>query len=138
MMVQQFKEIMMKAIVTGSFDPFTLGHLEIVRYATYKYDTVYVVALNNENAALNALKNEKNALEKELADLKDNLVQAESGNDGIKAEIAAKENEIRSFETAISNKIIEKYGLYTYDDFADYVTYEDFGAVGDGKAPKSS
>lgn len=38
----------MKAIVTGSFDPFTLGHLEIVRYACSKFDTVYVVALINE------------------------------------------------------------------------------------------
>ena len=36
----------MKAIVTGSLDPFTLGHLEIVKYALTKYDTVYVVALN--------------------------------------------------------------------------------------------
>ena len=37
----------MKAIVTGSFDPFTLGHLELVKYASSKYDIVYVVALNN-------------------------------------------------------------------------------------------
>ena len=38
----------MKAIVTGSFDPITLGHIELVRYACQKYETVYVVALVNE------------------------------------------------------------------------------------------
>ena len=38
----------MKAIVTGSFDPITLGHMELVKYACRKYDTVYVVALINE------------------------------------------------------------------------------------------
>lgn len=38
----------MKAIVTGSFDPITLGHMEIVRYAREKYEQVYVVALINE------------------------------------------------------------------------------------------
>lgn len=38
----------MKAIVTGSFDPITLGHMEIIKYACEKYDEVYVVALVNE------------------------------------------------------------------------------------------
>ena len=37
----------MKAIVTGSFDPMTLGHCELVRLASEKFDTVYVVALVN-------------------------------------------------------------------------------------------
>lgn len=37
----------MKAIVTGSFDPITLGHMELVKYASERYDTVYVVALVN-------------------------------------------------------------------------------------------
>ena len=39
----------MKAIVTGSFDPMTLGHCELVRLACEKFDTVYVVALVNAN-----------------------------------------------------------------------------------------
>ena len=38
----------MKAIVTGSFDPITLGHIELIKYACEKYDEVYVVALVNE------------------------------------------------------------------------------------------
>lgn len=37
----------MKAIVTGSFDPITIGHMELVKYASERYDTVYVVALVN-------------------------------------------------------------------------------------------
>ena len=37
----------MKAIVTGSFDPFTLGHFEIVKKALEKYDEVYVVVFTN-------------------------------------------------------------------------------------------
>ena len=39
----------MKAIVTGSFDPMTIGHYELVRLATEKFDEVYVVALINAN-----------------------------------------------------------------------------------------
>ena len=39
----------MKAIVTGSFDPMTIGHHELVRLACEKFDTVYVVALVNAN-----------------------------------------------------------------------------------------
>ena len=38
----------MKAIVTGSFDPITLGHMELIKFACEKYDQVYVVALVNE------------------------------------------------------------------------------------------
>ena len=38
----------MKAIVTGSFDPITLGHMEIIKYACKKYEQVYVVAFVNE------------------------------------------------------------------------------------------
>lgn len=39
---------MKKAIVTGSFDPITIGHMELVKHASGNYDTVYVVALVNE------------------------------------------------------------------------------------------
>ena len=38
----------MKVIVTGSFDPITLGHMQIISYASQKYEKVYVVALVNE------------------------------------------------------------------------------------------
>ena len=39
----------MKAIVTGSFDPMTIGHCELVRLASKKFDEIYVVALINAN-----------------------------------------------------------------------------------------
>jgi pantetheine-phosphate adenylyltransferase len=35
------------AIVTGSFDPITVGHVGIVRRAAAEFDRVYVVALSN-------------------------------------------------------------------------------------------
>ena len=37
----------MVAIVTGSFDPITTGHLEVIREVAKEYETLYVVALLN-------------------------------------------------------------------------------------------
>jgi len=52
----------MKAIVTGSFDPITLGHMEIIKYACEKYEQVYVVALVNENKEYMFTMEQKKAL----------------------------------------------------------------------------
>lgn len=38
---------MSSVILPGSYDPVTLGHLEIIRRAAEKYDEVYVVAFVN-------------------------------------------------------------------------------------------
>ncbi len=38
---------MKKAIVTGSFDPVTLGHLNIIKRAAEEYDEVYAVIFTN-------------------------------------------------------------------------------------------
>ncbi|MBO7304434.1 MAG: pantetheine-phosphate adenylyltransferase [Clostridia bacterium] len=38
---------MSSVILPGSYDPVTLGHLEIIRRAAEKYDEVYVVAFIN-------------------------------------------------------------------------------------------
>ena len=38
---------MKKAIYAGSFDPFTKGHLEIIKQATKIFDFIYVVIANN-------------------------------------------------------------------------------------------
>jgi pantetheine-phosphate adenylyltransferase len=35
------------AVVPGSFDPITLGHVDIIRRAADVFDTVYVAVLNN-------------------------------------------------------------------------------------------
>lgn len=70
----------MKAIVTGSFDPFTLGHLEIVRYASQKYDTVYVVALNNEEKSyMFTLEERKRIIELSVSELNNIVVDAYDG-----------------------------------------------------------
>ena len=70
----------MKAIVTGSFDPFTLGHLEIVKKALEKYDEVYVVALNNEQKTYMFSGNERKAIiEKSTEKLSGVIVDAYSG-----------------------------------------------------------
>ena len=60
----------MKAIVTGSFDPFTLGHFEIVKKALEKYDEVYVVALNNDQKTyMFSLSERKSIIEKSTEEL---------------------------------------------------------------------
>ena len=70
----------MKAIVTGSFDPFTLGHLEIVKKALEKYDEVYVVALNNEQKTYMFSENERKAIiEKSTDELNGVIADAYSG-----------------------------------------------------------
>ena len=33
----------------GSFDPFTVGHLDVLRHAATLFDTVYVSVLNNQS-----------------------------------------------------------------------------------------
>ena len=70
----------MKAIVTGSFDPFTLGHFEIVKKALEKYDEVYVVALNNEQKTyMFSLSERKAIIEKSTEKLSGVIVDAYSG-----------------------------------------------------------
>ncbi len=70
----------MKAIVTGSFDPFTLGHLEIVKYARDKYDTVYVVALNNEEKSyMFSLEERKELIACSVSDVVNVIADAYSG-----------------------------------------------------------
>lgn len=38
---------MKKAMITGSFDPITVGHVDLVRRAARLFDTVYVVVFAN-------------------------------------------------------------------------------------------
>lgn len=39
----------MKIIYPGSFDPITLGHLDIIERVSEKFDEVYIAILNNKN-----------------------------------------------------------------------------------------
>ena len=64
----------MKAIVTGSFDPITLGHMEIIKYACEKYEQVYVVALVNEAKVYMFTMEQKKALIEKAVDGLENVV----------------------------------------------------------------
>lgn len=41
----------MKAVFAGSFDPFTMGHLDLVRRAAMQFDFVHIVILENPGKA---------------------------------------------------------------------------------------
>ncbi|MBQ7352875.1 MAG: pantetheine-phosphate adenylyltransferase [Clostridia bacterium] len=70
----------MRAIVTGSFDPFTLGHLEIVKRALEMFSEVYVVALVNENKQyMFTMEQKKRILELSTKELKNVVVDAFAG-----------------------------------------------------------
>ncbi len=70
----------MKAIVTGSFDPITLGHLELIKYACEKYDQVYVVALVNEaKEYMFTMEQKKKLIELAVSDFKNAIADAYVG-----------------------------------------------------------
>lgn len=70
----------MDVIVTGSFDPFTLGHLRLVEYARQKYDKVYVVALvNNEKDYMFSLEEKKEIIKHSVAHIDNVVVDAYAG-----------------------------------------------------------
>lgn len=106
----------MKAIVTGSFDPFTLGHLEIVKKALKKYDTVYVVALNNEQKTyMFSLSERKEIIEKSIGELSGVIADAYSGltadymnQNGITNIVRGVRNEEdRAYEVRLAEKMQE-------------------------------
>lgn len=70
----------MKAIVTGSFDPITLGHINIVKKACERFEQVYVVALNNEaKEYMFSLEKRKQLIEASLKNVKNVIVDAYDG-----------------------------------------------------------
>ena len=70
----------MKAIITGSFDPITLGHVELVKKASNFFETLYVVALLNEKKKYIFSLNEKKEIMKlSLSDFENVIVDAYDG-----------------------------------------------------------
>ncbi|MBQ7788080.1 MAG: pantetheine-phosphate adenylyltransferase [Clostridia bacterium] len=70
----------MKAIVTGSFDPITKGHLEIVKYASENFDTVYVVALiNEEKDYMFTMQQKKELIKASTSEFKNVIADAYNG-----------------------------------------------------------
>ncbi|MCQ2430068.1 MAG: pantetheine-phosphate adenylyltransferase [Clostridia bacterium] len=41
---------MKRALIPGSFDPITVGHLDVIRRTAAKFDRVYVAVMTNNNA----------------------------------------------------------------------------------------
>ena len=70
----------MKAIVTGSFDPMTIGHCELVKLASEKFEEVYVVALINANKNhMFTLEQRKKIIELSTNDLSNVIADAYDG-----------------------------------------------------------
>lgn len=80
----------MNAIVTGSFDPMTIGHYELVKMASEKFDKVYVVALvNKDKNHMFTLEQRKKIIELCVSDL-DNVIA--DAYDGLTADYMHKMN----------------------------------------------
>lgn len=75
------KGIKMKsAIYPGSFDPVTLGHVDIIKRAAEIFDELYVSVLNNsEKTSLFSVDERVNMLKEVTADLPNVKVEAFSG-----------------------------------------------------------
>ena len=70
----------MKVILPGSYDPITLGHLEIIKRAAEKYDEVLVVAFVNPEKKYHFSEGERLAMLKlATADIKNVTVDFSSG-----------------------------------------------------------
>ena len=70
----------MKAIVTGSFDPITIGHIDLIKKASKEYDTVYVVALvNSSKKSMFSLDERKEIMVLSLSDIENVIVDAYDG-----------------------------------------------------------
>ena len=70
----------MKAIVTGSFDPMTVAHIELVDKACRMFETVYVVALvNADKKHMFTLDERKKFISLSLNDKKNVVIDAYDG-----------------------------------------------------------
>ena len=70
----------MKAIVTGSFDPITIGHFEIIKKIALDYEEVYVVALINENKEyMFSLEQRKELIYKSISSIPNAIADAYGG-----------------------------------------------------------
>lgn len=71
---------MTKVIYPGSFDPLTLGHLDIIKRAASMFDEVYVgVLVNREKTPLFSLEERVNIINKAICDLPNVKVEAFEG-----------------------------------------------------------
>ncbi len=68
------------AIVPGSFDPITIGHLDLLRRAAKDYDTVYLaVMINSEKQYMFTMEQRKRIAQAAVRDLDNVVVIASDG-----------------------------------------------------------
>ena len=68
------------AIVPGSFDPITYGHISLVKYAAERYDTVYLaVMINDQKQYLFSLEEREYIAKLALEDIKNAVVVSSRG-----------------------------------------------------------
>ena len=78
------------AVCPGSFDPITLGHLDIITRAAAMFDKIIVVVMNNTSKHYNFSDEERvNMIKKSVSELKNVEVDI---YDGLLAEYAAQKN----------------------------------------------
>lgn len=108
----------MKAIITGSFDPITLGHIEIIKKTSKFFNELYVVALLNDNKEyVFSLDEKKELMELSLEDLPNIKIDV---YDGLTADYMHKYG-IKKIVRGIRNDADETYekklaeAMNTYD-----------------------
>lgn len=83
----------MKALFAGSFDPFTLGHLDIVKKTLKEYDELIICISNNEaKKHLFSQEDRKRIIEAALADLQTSKKITIVCNSGTTVDVAIKYN----------------------------------------------
>ncbi len=71
---------MSKAIYPGSFDPVTLGHMDVIRRAAGIFDEVVICVLNNVNkSALFSVQDRVKILQEATKDIENVVVESYSG-----------------------------------------------------------
>ena len=97
---------MMDGIVTGSFDPITLGHIEIIKKASPYFERLYVVALKNKDKpGAFSMNQRRELIALSLADVK-NVIADEY--DGMTADYMHTHS-IKKIIRGIRNEDDEKY-----------------------------
>ena len=67
------------AISSGSFDPITLGHLDIIKRGAKVFDEVYVVVLNNSSKTILSVEERLELIREATKDIPNVKVDSHSG-----------------------------------------------------------
>ena len=67
------------AISSGSFDPITLGHLDIIKRGAKVFDEVYVVVLNNSSKPFFSVEERLDLIREATKDIPNVKVDSHSG-----------------------------------------------------------